>query len=417
MRRSACPIILLLLVAFPADGLQKPLIPQLESVTQPALFAPPGSPDAKYTAPELKDGVIELLDEAVEPLFQLLINDGGGEPGTITREDRDVFAGVEAVRVTPVQKYRTKIPGWNFKVVEKPKLPSGAQAPVEVRYLRFAWKKSGGQGIMIQFHDPVKSWAMRYFAGQNAVGWNPAVAVSAQLPGEWELVTRDLFKEHGEFTITGMALTAMYGEADFALFDHMLLGRTQEDLDRATDRALGREKPMKPLAGKERETFWADLTGESRPRAAAALRAFLANAPEQVAFLSAKLAKPNADTERAARIRKLAAELDADEFAVREAATDELVKIGAAALDTVRRLAANSESDEVRHRARVIIRKLGADGAPVAPSGKMARVVRVLERAGTKDAKDLLKRMAAGDFGFDGAPDARLALERLARKP
>jgi hypothetical protein len=47
----------------------------------------------------------------------------------------------------------------------------------------------------------------------------------------------------------------------------------------------------------------------------------------------------------------------------------------------------------------------------------MARVVRVLERAGTKDAKDLLKRMAAGDFGFDGAPDARLALERLARKP
>src|SRR4029450_1385637 len=209
----------------------KPLAPQRESFIQPTPAAPPYT-EANYKPLELKDGPFDLPHEGVIPLSPLPTNDGGGEPGTITREDRDVFAGVEAVRVTPVQEYRTNIPGWNFKVVEKPKLPPGPKTPIEIRYLRFAWKKSGGQGIMIQFHDPVKSWAMRYFAGQNVVGWNPAVAVSAKLPVDWELVTRDLFKEHGEFTITGMALTAMYGETDFALFDHMLLGRRVEDLDR-----------------------------------------------------------------------------------------------------------------------------------------------------------------------------------------
>jgi len=405
-----------LFAAISVAALEKPLVPRRESIVLPEPVAP-ANVEAKYTAPEMKDGVIALLDEGVEPLFPLLINDGGGEPGTATREDRDVFAGVEAVRVTPVQKYRTKIPGWEFKVVEKPKPQQGPNSPVEVRYLRFAWKKSGGQGIMIQFHDPVKSWAMRYFAGQNAVGWTPAMAVSAKLPVDWELVTRDLLKEHGEFTITGMALTAMYGENDFALFDHMLLGRTVEDLDRATDRALGRVKPANRLSEKERDALWADLVGANRPKAAAAIRAFLAEAPDQVKFIGEQLAKPDADRDRTARIRKLAAQLDEDDFAVREAATIELVKIGAPVLDTVRTLAANSESDEVRHRARVIIKKLGADGTPVALSGKMARVVRVLERAETREARDLLKRMADGEFGFDGAPDARLALERLARKP
>ena len=70
------------------------------------------------------------------------------------------------------------LPGWAFKVVEGPKARPGPKAPVEVRYLRFAWKKSGGEGLMVQFHDPKKSWAMRYFAGRNVQGWEPATRVS-----------------------------------------------------------------------------------------------------------------------------------------------------------------------------------------------------------------------------------------------
>ncbi len=370
-----------------------------------------GSATAAYAAPKADGAVVELLDEGVDPLFPLLINDGGNEAGTITREDRDVFAGVEAARVTPLQKYRTRIPGWDFKIVEKP------QKAGEFRYLRFAWKKVGGVGIMIQLHDPAKGWGFRYFAGQNAVGWQPATLVSDKLPADWELVTRDLFKDYGAFNITGFALTAMYGERDTALFDHMLLGRTVADLDKATDAALGRTKPPKSPAGKERDALWADLLGTDRPKAATAIRAFLASAPDQVEFIRERLKTAAPETDTLARVKKLVANLDADEFDTRDSATDELVKIGAPALDVVRALATNGPNDEVRFRAKLILKKLGADGTPVSTAGKMARVVRVLERAGTKDARELLTRLAAGEFGFDGAPDAKAALARLPKLP
>ena len=103
----------------------------------------------------------------------------------------------------------------------------------------------------MQFHDPAKSWGIRYYANQNVMGWQPALQVSEKLPGDWELVTRDLFKDYGTLTITGMALTPYDGAG--GRFDHMLLGRTIEDLDKATAAALGKGKPAKPLAGKERE--------------------------------------------------------------------------------------------------------------------------------------------------------------------
>src|SRR5205823_1715732 len=135
-------------------------------------FQPAPGANIEYKAPKADGPVVELLDEGVEALFPVLINDGGGEAGTITREDRDVFAGVEAVRVTPMQKYRSNVPGWNFKIVEKPEKAG------EFRYLRFAWKKFGGSGLMIQFHDPAKSWAFRYHAGSNVFNWQPSTAVA-----------------------------------------------------------------------------------------------------------------------------------------------------------------------------------------------------------------------------------------------
>jgi len=410
MRHFTWVAVIIPFAAIPGVAIQKPLVPQLE-LPQPLQRGLPPNVEATYKAPKPDGPVVELLDEGVEALFPLLINDGGGEAGTIVREDRDVFAGVEAVRVTPLQKYRSRIPGWDFKIVEKPTRPG------EFRYLRFAWKKQGGPGIMIQFHDPVKSWGIRYFAGQNAVGWQPALSVSGQIPEKWQLVTRDLFKDHGAFTMTGVAFTAMYGEPAHALFDHMLLGRTIADLDKSTDLALGRTKPAKPLEGKERDRLWDDLRGLDRPRATTAIRAFLATAPEQVEFIRDKIAVPNPDKERAAQIRQLAADLDDDEFETREKATDALVKIGAPAIETLRTLAANSESDEVRFRARIVLKKLRAEGSPISASGKMARVVRVLERADTSEARDLLARMAEGEFGFDGAADARAALQRMPKEP
>lgn len=365
-----------------------------------------------YTPPKADGSVVELLDEGIDSLGPQLINDGGNEAGTISREDRDVFAGVESARVTPMQKYASRIPGWNFQIVEKP-----AKAG-EFRYLRFAWKKAGGVGIMIQFHDPAKTWGFRYYSGQNVQGWQPATQVSDKLPGEWTVVTRDLFKEFGAFTITGFALTPYDGQS--ALFDHMLLGRTVEDLDKATDAALGKVKPAAALVGKERDGLWADLIGADAKKAAPALRAFLAAAPDQVGYVRERLGKP-IEKDNAVDLRKLIADLDADTFDTRVAAAENLIKAGAPAIDPVREALRAAPNDEVRFRCRVILKALGVGPAaatgPVALSGRMSRVVRVLERAGNADARVLLAEIADGKLAPEVASDAKAALARLPKTP
>ena len=53
--------------------------------------------------------------------------------------------------------------------------------------------------------------------------------VDANLPAEFTVVTRDLFADFGEFTLSGIALSTVDGE--FALFDHIYLGTKPEDFE------------------------------------------------------------------------------------------------------------------------------------------------------------------------------------------
>ena len=66
----------------------------------------------------------------------------------------------------------------------------------------------------------------RYCAGRNTTGW-AAVEVSAECPDKWVVVVRDLWKDFGPFVLTGIAPTAMGGEARF---DRIELARSLDDL-------------------------------------------------------------------------------------------------------------------------------------------------------------------------------------------
>ncbi|MBA4065603.1 MAG: hypothetical protein C0501_18190 [Isosphaera sp.] len=403
-RRVAGVVVLAGLAAVTAAGRDKPFV----------AAASPNGPDSRYVTPKADGPVVVLIDEGVEPLFPLLTNDGGGYEGTVAREDRDVFSGVEAVRVTPVQKYRAHLPGWGFRVVQKP------AADNEVRFVRFAWKKIGGTGTMIQFAAPnERYWEYRFLAGNNAIGHPATKSVADKAPAEWEVHTRDLFAEYGNLTLTGIALTPMDGTA--GLFDHILLGRTVEDLDKATAAALGKDKPAGPLAGKERDALWTDLVGTDAPKAAAALRRFLQTAPDQVGFVRARLADPpHKAPDVAPKVIALIRDLDADPFDTREAATAELAKIAGPAVDLVRDAAARGPSDEVRYRCRLVLRKLGTDpnaSGPPGPDARLSRAVRVLERAATPDARAALADIAGGKLAPGCAADAKAALARLTKAP
>ncbi len=45
--------------------------------------------------------------------------------------------------------------------------------------------------------------------------------LDGSLPTGWSVITRDLYADFGEFTLTGLALAPVDG--DFALFDHIYL--------------------------------------------------------------------------------------------------------------------------------------------------------------------------------------------------
>jgi hypothetical protein len=54
----------------------------------------------------------------------------------------------------------------------------------------------------------------RYHAGRNTTAWQSREA-SPTAPREWDTVTLDLWRDMGSFTLTGLAPTAMGGDAWF----------------------------------------------------------------------------------------------------------------------------------------------------------------------------------------------------------
>ncbi|GMV96346.1 MAG: hypothetical protein AMXMBFR83_07120 [Phycisphaerae bacterium] len=150
---------------------------------------------------------LTLFDD--EPDILRLLNEGDGR---IELKGDGAFSGKVALAVTPLQRHSSRIPGWQFPIVENP-------GPGEYRYLRWAWKTVDARGVMIELADggrwpapdrPVR----RYYSGANTSKWK-AREVSKEPPREWTVVTVDLWKDCGAFTLTGMAPTAMGGEARF----------------------------------------------------------------------------------------------------------------------------------------------------------------------------------------------------------
>jgi hypothetical protein len=115
-------------------------------------------------------------------------------------------------------------------------------------------------------------------------------------------------------------------------------------------------------------------------------------------------------------LARLTANLDSDQFAVRDQATRELEALGELAEAALRKLLAAKPSLEARRRAEELLEKLRS---PL-PSGerlRSLRAVEALEHAGTEPAQRLLIRLAGGAPGARLTREAQAALQRLARRP
>jgi HEAT repeat protein len=113
------------------------------------------------------------------------------------------------------------------------------------------------------------------------------------------------------------------------------------------------------------------------------------------------------------RLGQLIADLDNDDFAVRERAQRELERMGEDAAPVLRKALAGKPALEVRRRIESILkmaRRLSLETLQV------VRAVEVLENIGTPEARELLKSLADGVPEAVLTQEAKASLERLAEK-
>ncbi len=171
------------------------------------------------------------------------------------------------------------------------------------------------------------------------------------------------------------------------------------------------EKPPAEGAAKA----WADLAGADAKRAFRA-RGKLASAPEEsISFLKERLRPTKAADPQ--RLRTLLSNLDSDQFAVREKAQEELVKLGDLAEPALRHTLANKPSLEMRQHVQAILARLR--GPVTQPELLQAlRAVAVLEDIGTPQARRVLQGLTEGAPTSRLTREAKSSLERLrARRP
>lgn len=160
--------------------------------------------------------------------------------------------------------------------------------------------------------------------------------------------------------------------------------------------------------------LWADLAGDDPARAYRAA-CILANAPGPAVRLLRDRLRP-APHMKPKTVPELLADLNDEEFAVREAATAALLKLGGKVVPALREALVAPPSAEVRRRLKRLLDEIPA-AKPLPEDLRIQRAIQVLERIGTADARDVLRALAKGSAEADQTRDAREALRRLEARP
>jgi hypothetical protein len=170
-------------------------------------------------------------------------------------------------------------------------------------------------------------------------------------------------------------------------------------------------KSTKDLTKRELDDSWLDITNDP-PKAYMAIRTLVESPVHTIPFLKDHL-KPAAEV-NSKLVERILADLDSNQFATRDKAAKELAKLGDQIEPSLRKALEGQLSEEVRRQIKAIL-----DAPRAVPSGEILRTLRaiqVLERIGTPEARDVLKKLAAGAVAARETREAQESLERLARK-
>lgn len=172
------------------------------------------------------------------------------------------------------------------------------------------------------------------------------------------------------------------------------------------------EPQIEKLSREKLAQCWDDLAGADAARAYKAIAEF-ARHPEQAESLFkdkfAGLKKLDVQ-----RLTRLIADLDSDDFKTRESASKELAMLGQSAEKALREELKGKPTLELRRRIQDLLAKLdGRDDDP--EQRRLYRVIEVLERLGTSEARRLLHELVEAAPDSDTARQAKASLERLGK--
>jgi hypothetical protein len=169
-----------------------------------------------------------------------------------------------------------------------------------------------------------------------------------------------------------------------------------------------------PPAPDELQQLWSDLGAKDPVTADRALTGLAAQPARAVPFLRQRLGPVLPADPR--RLTGWLADLDSEEFEVRERASQDLGRLGEVIEADLRKVLSGCPSAEVRWRFEVLLETVNAERlSPSADRLRAARAVEVLERVGNSAARRLLATIAAGAPEAHLTVEAKSALERLAQ--
>ena len=156
-------------------------------------------------------------------------------------------------------------------------------------------------------------------------------------------------------------------------------------------------RPPRVAVSVSLESAWNDLATREAGESFQSEGRFLAAPADAVKFFAEKV-KPVAALDPK-RIQRLLADLDSDEFAVREAASKALLGLDEQAIPYLEATLKSTESLEVRLRVKRILEQRRRSRDSPRNRLRQIRAVMVLERIGDGESKNLLKRWAGGPAG------------------
>ncbi|MHB1424847.1 MAG: sigma-70 family RNA polymerase sigma factor [Gemmataceae bacterium] len=182
-----------------------------------------------------------------------------------------------------------------------------------------------------------------------------------------------------------------------------------------TGRLASGGKSDKPLSADDLKLLWDALAAEDAAAGFRAIQALSADPERAVPYLRPRL-HPVAVVDEE-RLKRLIADLDNDQFNVRDNASKELEQLGEAALHAMRKAIEDRPTLEKRRRLEPLVQKQEREEwKPSAEGRRTGRALEVLERAGTAEARRVLAALAAGAPGARLTLDAKAALERLNKR-